>query len=74
MTEIKSPKNRAFNKSCDNVRTPSLKTVGYYKALDFVAFTITRDTLIKLGYSKQDASGLAGSTPGSARERFEAIL
>ena len=73
MTITKCKKTAAFNTACWNTKTPTLKFLCYHKAQEFVSFSITRDALVRLGHSKAEASGLAGSTSGSARERWNVL-
>ncbi len=74
MTITKCRKTAAFNTACLNVKTPALNFLCYHKAHEHVSFTIVRDALVRLGYDKAEASGLAGGVGGSARERFETIV
>ncbi len=73
MTRTKCKKTAAFNTACQKIKTPSLKTVPYHKAVEFVASRIVRDSLVRLGHSKAEASGLAGGVGGSARERWNVL-
>jgi len=73
MSKVKCRKAAAFNKECQNIQTPILKFISHHKAVENVTFTIVRNALMRIGYARKEASQLAGSTPGTARQRFETI-
>ena len=73
MTRTKCRKTAAFNTACGKVLTPTLKFICYHKAREKVTSSIVRDALVRLGYDRKEASSLAGSIGGSARQRFDSI-
>ena len=63
---------RSMNQVLEYSAPAQLEFVSHQQAHADFAWKVTRDTLQKMGYA--DASRLAGSVTGCARERLEKLI